>query len=238
MNLIQAIAGARRIPSVVTPRIIQTNCLHEYDPGKYTSGSTLVDQQGNRNLTISGATYQSSPPAFDYDGTNDSITSATFSDNLANFTLGVWVNFNSVAGLQALHGHQNTSNFEGMIIFRNANNNSIGFRIEDGLGRFTAIYYSTIPTLNTWFYYAMTWLNSSKELKIYLYNSNGLFHTQTLTAPSNRDMSLTRTGVKTIVGGDTLPVNGLIGEAHTYSAELSQTDITANYNSTKARYGY
>lgn len=238
MSFLQAVSGARKIPSVSTPRIIQTNCLHEYDPGKYTSGSTLVDQQGNRNLTINGATYQTSPPAFDYDGVNDSITSGTFSDNLANFTLGVWVNFNSVSGLQALHGHWNTSNFEGMIIFRNGNNNTIAFRIEDANGVFMGINYSHIPATSTWFYYAMTWQNSPNEVKIYLYNSGGLFHTDTNTSFTGRDMSLTRTGVKTVVGDDTYPVDGIIGEAHTYSAKLSQTDITANYNSTKARYGY
>ena len=236
MNFFHAVNACVSAPA--SERIIQTNLLHEYDPGKYTSGSTLVDQQGNRNLTISGATHQTSPAAFDYDGVNDSITSGTFSDNLANFTLGVWVNFNSVAGIQALYGHWNTSGLAGMIIYRNANNNTIAFRIEDANGQFMGINYSHIPATSTWYYYAMTWQNSPNEVKIYLYNSSGLFHTQTNNSFTGRDMSLTRTGIKTVVGGDTYKVNGLIGEAHTYSAKLSQTDITANYNSTKARYGY
>jgi len=191
MNFFHAVNACVSAPAPASERIIQTNLLHEYDPGKYTSGSTLVDQQGNRNLTINGATHQTS-----------------------------------------------TSGLAGMMIFRNGNNNTIGFRIEDANGQFMGINYSHIPATSTWYYYAMTWQNSPNEVKIYLYNSSGLFHTDTNTSFSGRDMSLTRTGIKTVVGGDTYPVDGLIGEAHTYSSKLSQSDITANYNSTKARYGY
>lgn len=221
-------------------RIIQSNLLYSYNPKNTNSypgsGSTLYDLQGNVDLTITGATYNGNG-YFDFDGINDQIKSPNYTLSLPNTTLGVWVKFDASTGLRMTFTLWNSSGFKGYQIYWNGATSRMSFRVEDNAGNFSTLIPVFTLVTGTWYYLAMSWDNTSKSLKGYVYDGTGLALSSSGTA-SGVDTSASMTSVYNALSDSAYAVDGSIGEAHAYTTPLSQTEITQNYNSTKSRYGY
>lgn len=126
-----------------------------------------------------------------------------------------------------------------MYVYYNHGLTSLVFRLEDnsGTGR-TEFIANTNYSLNTWYYAAYTWNNTTKAHNGYLYDGNGLV-ASVLNTRTVIDTSVAMTNVYSLAGGDNnYYFSGDLGECHTYNRELSNTEILRNLNNTKARYGY
>ena len=198
------------------------------------SGTTWYDLTSNDNDgTIDGATFDSDG-FFDFDGTDDHVEFPDSDDWHidTDYTVECWFNTDATSGSwDAILGQ-----------WKNSNNDAANSWILEYVGTTLYLYYipsgSTLtnvslgtPSTNAWHHFALT--RSGTTAKVFLDNSQ---------VGSDFTMNTLQdgTGVFTI-GGDVATggwYNGQIAVARIYKGRaLSTSDISANYNAQKSRFG-
>ena len=209
------------------------------DSNSYSgSGTVWSDLSGNgNNMTISGATYTSNDGgAFSFDGSNDYAWTANsiVVGNTAR-TIQFWMKGTAWSDhAPAALGNTRSANEMFVLAFDS------GGTWLDVYG-WTSTYdeYELDFGQNTrdgnWHNYAVTWdAGSPGQLKMYV---NGSL-TDTITRSAGESYSTTSgfTLGANDEGADR-PFPGTIGEAAVYNADIGATNILANYNATRSRYG-
>jgi hypothetical protein len=215
------------------------------DAASYTSG-TWIDETGNgNNATINGATWlNTNGGIFDFDGTDDNISIPDTSDlrlsTSVSKTIQVWVKFDvlpSTTQQFPVFGKLSSSfGFDGYWgglysstgQFRSVTNGTSLQRVTSS-GTFSA-------SINTW--YLFTFISkissTSNSTKMYL-NTTQIAASDHGTDSYNETNPLYLGWIGSGVGSFYL--NGKIGAAYFYTKELSESEISDNFNNTKSRFG-
>ena len=231
---IEKISG---IAASSAPDIVQANLVNRYRPANYSGTGNLLDEIGSQDITISGATYNSSTPAhFDFDGVNDYGASSTASWSPTDISMGFWLNQDTVSGIQVPAGFYGGSGTQGFFPYTFSTLNVARLIWTNNSNQATQTNWGTTsgyPT-NEWMYFGISRNNSTRRVNMYLGRSTGL--TQVVT---NLFVSTAGTfsASSIIYGSIDYDFNGSLGELHHYDSELSSTDWTQNFNNTKAYYG-
>jgi hypothetical protein len=252
MNFLQVVTAARRIP--VTSGIVTVGLWHNYDAGNASSypgtGTTWTDLQANNNLTLFGGletTFVNTPPKhFDFDRVNDYAGTTSWNQPTNdNFTIEAWTRLDAQGNYNQMVFTSQTQNVRTFILFNNRTGATVGtrkgwvFALWDGDGVSSntllgANYGSNVASLNTW-YHVMCVRDGGTS---YIYVNGSLDSTQSLSASTGWN-----SGTVLDIGKRSVPTvpdyyNGDIAEIRMYNRALNSTEITQNWNATKAKYGY
>jgi hypothetical protein len=215
------------------------------DAANYTSG-TWTDETGNgNNATINGATWLNTDGGiFDFDGTDDTISIPDTSDlrlsTSVSKTIQVWVKFDALPSTtqqMPVFGKLSSSfGFDGYWgglysstgQFRSVTNGTSLQRVTNS-GTFSA-------SINTWYLFTFISLisSTSNSTKMYL-NTTQIGATAHGSDSYNESNPLYLGWIGSGVGS--LYLNGKIGAAYFYTKELSESEISDNFNNTKSRFG-
>lgn len=223
-------------------------CLNAADKNSYPgSGTTWRDLSGNvyNGTLTNGPTYSSSNGgAISFDGTDDYIDVTSFNIDAGNaFTLEAFIKPNTVSGTQTII-KKNTSN-DNWPIFQMvlSGANLYGYYSSIIYGQCLEGAYTTNNpiTTNSWYYIAFSkgtggyttmklFINGiSVSYSNYLYGS----HINTI-ASSTKPIYIGRD----LDGPNWInPFNGLMPIARVYNIQLSDQEISQNYNAMKTRFG-
>ncbi len=212
--------------------IIVTNGLSVYlDPANTRSysgsGITVYDLSGSGNTSVltNGPTFSSiNLGTFVLDGTND------------------YINVNSLANILSKTAYTKIAYFY-VTSFSTANNIisggvsgehafwlAVSNRLYGGHnGAWTTVTGNTILSLNTWYFGAITYSNST-GWKLYLNGKEDGSSANTTTFNGNQEILIGAYG-----GGNNF--TGRISNVQIYNRVLTATEIVQNYNATKKRYG-
>lgn len=214
------------------------------DP-KLTNATIIVDLSGeNNNATIvGGATYNASEDAILLDGINDYIRTVNLYNDIGNpdtFSAGIWVKpSDSGVVMQVTNTTTPATSYHfSAIEFIESGGNPVPYF---GLWNGTGITNDsgTALSYNTWYHMTITYNGST--VKGYI---NGLeVASANVIYDSPHDDGVTDhyllIGPGTVTNmGDGKYLTGGIGEIRIYNKGLSSAEVLANYNATKARYGY
>jgi hypothetical protein len=228
--------------------IITSNLFVHLDASDSTSypgsGTTWYDLTDNNNdATISGATWSSTNNGlFDLDGSNDNIMIPHVSNLSLNTstsrTIQVWVKFDALPALNAqipVFGKLSSGfGFDGYWagLFSNEG-------VVRSLTNGTAIQKATNSTLtvsiNTW--YLFTFISRitslSNTTKVYINETEYI-----TTAHGSDSYGETNPLYLGFIGSGigSSYLNGKIGACYFYTAGLSASEVSTNYNATKSRY--
>lgn len=245
----QVIGGL--VASAPASDIVQSGLFMHLDASDIDSypgtGTTWTDLTGNgNNGTISGATWSSTDGGqFDFDGSNDSI-SITHNSSLslsttAQRTIQVWVKFDALPALntqgQPVFGKLSSGfNFDGYWggLFSNTGNTRV---VTNGASIQRVTNSTTNPVaIDTWYLYTFISqiTSTSNTTKVYINTtevSTTAHGSDTYSESNPLYLGFIGTGVSSPY------LNGKIGACYFYTTGLSASDISANYNATKGRYG-
>jgi hypothetical protein len=199
-------------------------------PGTGTTWTDLSGQSNNGTL-INGPTYDSANGGtIVFDGSNDYVSeTSALSDSFlqGNWTISLWVNFDSLNFARNLLQHGSVSTNNGLHL--DQRNNSFYFGL---IGNY--IQGSTTLSTNTWYHVTFT-LNNTTFLKQIFINGS-------LDNSGTGDGAYTGTGSNTRIGGKVLTFgqhfDGKMASVIAYSEVLTSSQIADNYDAFKERYGH
>jgi len=185
----------------------------------------IRDRSGYDNHgTINGATPGYSGKvgrAFDFDGTDDYIT--TISDfsqvDTSSFTLSCWFNADSLSGFRGILNATDFNN--GTRIFADGDANDLRFQLEENDDKHDV--FAPLPSTNSWNHVVGRY-DGNSTIEIILNNS--LEDTNTNANLGNHSNSLL-VGASTT---DTDHFDGIIDDVRIYNRALSEKEIKALYN--------
>ena len=226
--------------------ILSDSLFIHLDAADYTSGTWNDKTVNGNNATINGATWSSTDGGiFDFDGVNDTI-SIPHKSSLSLITSGqrtiqVWVKFDALPASntqgQPVFGKLSSGfSFDGYWggLFSNTGNTRV---VTNG----TSVQRTTDSTTNpisvdTWYLYTFISqiTGTSNTTKVYI-NETEVSSTAHGTDTINESNTLYLGFIGTGVGSPYL--NGKIGACYFYTKGLSSSEISDNFNATKARFG-
>ena len=189
----------------------------------YTNGSTWYDLKGNANIQLNGPTLNNGAMLFN--GIDDYATGGVTAGNLivAVSTVSCWVKFN---GLNIFAGLVSKDNTSFVFTLRLDISESRIELMADGDN--VSILTDPVET-GRWYY-----VNAVIEAYNYkLYLDGQLVGTNTIRGMTTNNDPL-------VIGSDydyTRLLNGYIGLVTVHNRELTQEEITNNYNALKGRFG-
>ena len=218
--------GTKYNPRVVTNGLVVY--LDAANPRSYVgSGTTVFDLSGSGNTSalVNGPTYSSSNSgSFVFDGLDD------------------YININSLANILSYTTYTKTAYFY-VTSFSTANNivsggfsgqHAFWLQVSNRLyaghnGAWSTVTGNTTLSLNTWYFGAVTYSNST-GWKLYLNGIEDGTSANTTTFLGNQEILIGSYG-----GGNNF--TGRISSVQIYNRVLSAAEILQNYNATKKRYG-
>jgi len=220
--------------------IVTSGLILNYDAGSLLSypgsGSTWTDLSGLvRHGTITEAVYGGTGTTayFTFDGTNDVVTSLTFTPNITNKTLAGWVKLSSTSqtggGVITLEVSGGSS-FDSIVY--NETGNGWGF----GSNSYARTAWSGVSetSTSTWVYMAATYSDNNYNL----YRNGVLILNTTSYSTYNFNAAGNALVGKRHTGGSGAHLAGQISHAAIYNRALTSTEVLQNFNAMKGRYGY
>ncbi len=206
-----------------------------------TDGGTALDSSGNgRNLSYVGGVSSttavvrgdSADGATLFNGTTGYITgasSAAWNFGTSNFSISLWVKFNSGVGTQILLakddaygalGNKWLFYYDGNLRFNiNAADNSIA-----GGGGSSPISYTWTPTSSTWYHLVVTRNGGSGDYKLYINGTNVQTNNDTNAIPdSTANLDIGNNNTNQLL-------NGVLDEVAIFPSVLSDSDVTNLYD--------
>ena len=227
-------------PNIVTDGLVLA--LDAANPKSYPGTGTAVSNlSGNTNSTLTnGPTFGSTfGGAFDFDGSNDRITTPITATNWANvaFTIQLWTSDCTQNDSVFELGHDGGVNNLGMVGAYWASLNRIFFywRSSNGAGVGT---YITVPhdrTAPNNLCVTFTGIGGTNgttlknNTTIYL---NGISYSVSSGGGASPQSTSTL-----LLGGAQYPLNGKIHNTLYYDRVLTPQEVLQNYNATKTRFG-
>ena len=223
-----------------SPRIVTDGLVLALDAGNAKSypgsGTTWTDLSGNGNngTLVNGPTYSSANGgSIVFDGVNDRTTFSGnnisgLSELATEFTISVWVKYNSTASYGAFMTKQTSGastpgtprldlGFLPNDVYLTTYNSSSG--VIDG-GKFSF-------TINTSFWYNIVLVCGNSLKRGYINNTLYYSNNFTSTFPTNtHNLGIPRDR----------PINGNISQVSIYNKALTASEIQQNYNALKSRF--
>lgn len=244
MNFIQAVAAARRVP-VAPAGIVTSGLIWHIDPTDSASypgsGSTIYDLVGSNNGTFEGGVYVDANGHLILDGVNDSVhigsvaTGSALSLGGQSWTIQAYAN--ALRGLNFQHIYSQFRNgtvSDRVIMYRYANSQMcygvyVGSTPYDNHNDYT----NTMPD-NTWVLFTWTYDHIAGVVSIYKNGGTSLGSDSGVSIGSyDRELRYGSRGTSVSAN----EFRGKLGCAMQYNRVLSASEITHNYNVTKADYG-
>ena len=186
--------------------------------------STSNDNDGTVDGATSGATGKIGK-AYDFDGTNDRITTAANSSlSPSTYSLGVWVYATGFPGTDANVYISNGTYPNQKFQFRHAQSTKYLMLGYGNGSSFTSFSTTQVIPLNTWVRCIATW--DGDKIRIY-YNGSLIGTSGSLTAPASTTDNIVNLGAER--GGSNY-FQGRLDEIFIYSGVLSTDYITTEYN--------
>tara|TARA_R100001510_G_scaffold33975_1_gene30442 strand:- start:688 stop:1494 length:807 start_codon:yes stop_codon:yes gene_type:complete len=229
--------------------LVTTDLVFHIDPADSSSypgsGSTIYDLVGSTNGTLQGNASVDGNGHLILDGVNDAVNFGTVTSSTpvsvigTSFSINCWVyNNGSGESFQTPFSQWSSSGNDRIEVLRVRSNGYIQSIVRDSGTSYSIVTNGTAGVAtplaaNTWYYY--TWNYDSSTTTATIYFNASQIATKTTRTVSNVNKNF-RTGSRgTNVGIQEW--NGKLGAYHVYDRVLSSTEITQNYNATKATYG-
>tara|TARA_R100000353_G_scaffold2409_1_gene3586 strand:- start:779 stop:1495 length:717 start_codon:yes stop_codon:yes gene_type:complete len=235
-HLLRAAAGN------ITTGFVTDNLILHLDAANYSSGTTWTDEsgQGNNGTLTNGVSYSSdNDGVFVFDGTNDRVNLPAGSDfayGTGDFTVEIWFNVTGTSPQRwgEIAFSQTVSGTNYFVVYTSGGNPvQKKPRFTYGTGGGTPIISSTAYTEDTWYHYVVT--RNGTALTMYLNNS--VVATDTVSFNFNNTTYAPAIGAYTHSNNHNL--EGKISIVRVYKGKgFSASDVTQNWNVSKARYGY
>ena len=208
-----------------------------HDPIGYPgSGTTMFDLVGSRNMTITGATHQTTAinSFFDIDGgTNDLSLASTDFRFQTSFSCDCWFNIDTFDQQWfRLVDFWNSTGKSGWMLNRYFTTNKIEWRLEEiditGDGTFVTGDLST----GVWYHIAGVYNSDNNTAQLYL---NGSLVDSGNTSGTLNDWSET----VLLVGNSSAneAFNGQVGPVRVYTKALTASEVLKNYTVERTRFG-
>jgi hypothetical protein len=232
-------------PSSTPGLPVTSNLILYYDPSNSSSysgsGTTVNDLSGN-NLSgnLSNVTYTS--PAFDFNGSNSTISVADNSllePGSGDWTMEVWVNYSVILGSSRIvlaktdGGNANQWGYG----IRTVLNPSVGTTYgEVGNGTSSTLSTYTALTTNTWYQVVAVWTNvATNTFELFI---NGVSQ----GSQSHSFASIRNTTNPLYIGSFNNGqfsqwLNGKVGIVRLYGSALTSSQVSQNFNANKSKYG-
>jgi hypothetical protein len=200
------------------------------------SGTTWTDLTGNGyNATlVNTPTYSSSDGGYlDFNGTNQYATvygfpGSTFSSG--NWTVQCWSYWDALDNKCLLSQGTTTNNGGLHLITRNVSGTNRYL-----FGMFNNDMTSDgVAVTGAWKFTTWTYNDTTGEKQLYVQSTLDKAQTQNLYTGTDNNTEIGRIGWN---GTNTYYFDGRIAQMYIYNKILSSTEITANYDASKARYG-
>jgi hypothetical protein len=226
--------------------IVLDNLFMKLDATNYTSGQWSDETGNGNNATINGATWLSDDGGiFDLDGINDNIqiahTASLSLNTTTQRTIQVWVKFDTLPASntqgQPVFGKLSSNfAFDGYWggLFSNTGNTRV---VTNGSAVQRITTSTTNPVaINNWYLYTFISqiTSTSNTTKVYVNEtevSTTAHGTDGYTESNPLFLGYIGTGVSSPY------LNGKIGACYFYTKGLSASEVSTNYNATKAKYG-
>jgi len=229
----------------VIPDYIIANMVTYFDPSRVLSGTTVIDQsEENQNGTlVNGVTQDITNAYFTLDGVNQYIRSANLYSLIGNpdtFSAGIWVKPSAsgvVLSITNTPTPATSYHFSAIEFVESAGNPVPYFGLWNGTGITSDS--GAALSYNTWYHLMLTY--NGTVLKGYVNGSEVASANVTFDSPHD-DGNTTQYllfGAQDFTDmGDGGYLAADVGEIRVYSDALSADNVSDNYLSTKARYGY
>ena len=209
-----------------------------------TTGTTWYDISGNNTTgsLVNGPTYTSSySGSIVFDGIDDYVALGTQTAwNASNaLTMAAWVNISGIGGAPDIGGiitNQDTSYSSTALYAQVYGGDSSKIYITYGVTHpnpNTETYASSLENKNVWLYAVATRYFDGTNTIIKIY-TNGILK-QTSSMPGQQATTSNNWALGRFYGGRAMIGNLAISQV--YNKELTQAEITQNYNAQKGRFG-
>lgn len=218
--------GTKYNPRIVTNGLIVY--LDAANSRSYSgSGTTVLDLSASKNNSalVNGPTYSSTNAgSFVFDGTDDYININSLA-NILSYTAYTKIAYFYVTSFSTSNNII-SGGFSGQHAFWLAGSNKL---YGGHNGSWTTVTGNTVLSLNTWYFGAVTYSNST-GWKLYLNGIEDGTSATTTTFVGDQEINIGSYG-----GGNNF--TGRISSVQIYNRTLSAAEILQNYNSAKKRYG-
>lgn len=208
--------------------VVLTDLVLYLDAGESASysgtGTTWSDlSTSGNNGTIDGPTYSTANGGvFDFDGSNDKVTTSDMFDPNSDFTVNAWVNQDDAANNTIISRSSSSGALQ--IRFNSSSNVQVVDSFVTDVGAFTGFTASTA----TWYNICVT--RSSNTYSLYL---DGFFVS---SFTNSNSYSNAPNVIGDNLGVSTESFNGKIAAVLAYTRALSATEILNNHNAFVSRF--
>ena len=221
-------------PLIVTDGLVMY--LDAANPKSYPgTGTTWTDisRNGRNGTLVNGPTFNSANNgSIVFDGIDDYVNFGTISGGVGGSsaaTMELFINMTFPAGLQQIFGFRDNAGFD--FFFLVFSGGGTEFRARNSAGT----YYDLNPSISA---YSGKWTQINFSVgpsgrRVYV-NGNLLDSNPTWTGSFGNTSPLSLGNYQI---GNIWFATGKVGTVKLYNKELSQAEITQNYNATKTRYG-
>lgn len=243
MNFFYAVNAAHA--AATSSGIVTSGLIWHIDPTNSSSypgsGSTIYDLIGSNNGTFEGGTYVDGNGYLVLDGVNDNVNFGTIATGNAmaigpnSFTIQGWgYNIGTGETFQQLYSAYGAGDIDRVLLQRTTADNRYRCVLFSGSTNQQTPNLGANSNDNTWYFATFIYDASTATIELYL-NTTASGTTSSIIAPNLVSRTL-RVGAKS-TAPSTLEWNGKIGAVMQYNRALSATEITQNFNATKANYG-
>jgi hypothetical protein len=236
-------------PKVVTDGLVLY--LDAANPKSIVSGSTTwndLSRGGNNGTLIGGPTFDSgNGGGIVFDGVDDyiSVLNNSAFNNLYNFSISTWVNYNSRTGLNEtiISKSDFGLNLRSFHLLTLSTDNSIALGTsQDGANVIINYRFPFTPVIGNWYNITVTYNSANSSLNRVNIYINSVELTVLSASQDTSGYNFSNTLPILIGAGKTSSnyvqfFNGKISNVNFYNRELTSTEILQNYNATKRRFG-
>ena len=218
--------------------LYSTNLALSLDANGYSSGAWSNTANSSYNATVSGAahTNDGNSDYFDFDGSNDYAEVSAYAGTdigSGGFTLEAWCLCDASSGQDTIASNLGPSDTTGYQLYIDAGT-GVKLYIYSDSSNYRQLTATSAITQGTWNHCVFTVASASNGAAIKLY-VNGI-EKDSDTLNSNYTGADHGLDIGRYPYNDTKYFDGKIAQVRTYSAALTTTQITTNYDATKALY--
>jgi hypothetical protein len=229
-------------PTTTSP-IVVSNLRLYYDPSNpssYPGSGTVVNDLSGNNLSgnLLNVTYTS--PAFDFNGTNSTISvadNALLEPGSGDWTMEAWVNHSVIAGASRII-FAKTDGGGAEDWGYGLRTSSVGATFgEIGNGGVTSIQSNTSTlTTNVWYQVVAVWTNvATNNFELFINSVSQGSKSHSFTSVKNTTSPLY---IGSFNNGQFAQwLNGKVGIVRLYNSALNSSQVTQNFNADKSKYG-
>lgn len=203
--------------------------VSQYNVGTRSNTQGLIDLTGNKTITISSLTYNTSDHSFSFNGSDYlSITNTTLGNGNLEWTCSAWVK--TTTTVNALGQGSVISNSSGGPVYSmmGVNNGKIVYWTYQNNAWVQKL--GTGKTVNDGVWHMLTWVNySNYTMDMYV---DGVLDSNVANSTSGNNNPVDRIG-----GSWAAQFVGSISNVSIYSRALTASEVRQNFNALRGRYG-